>query len=85
MNSQHKLTSKVEVEPNIFELTYEVYNSGSCQCFKDCDCYKKKGEFMGKYIRYSNSLVKNAGGKERTYSTLKGCKDSIKAYKNKIH
>ena len=71
--------SKIEIEPGIYEIKHKIFNNGSCQCFKDCDCYSKKGEFLNIDIRYSNGII-NKFGKEKIYSSLEGCKSSLKAY-----
>lgn len=83
MKTYAKLVSRKEIEPNLFELQFNIYNSGSCQCFKDCNCYEKKGELLGTDIRYSNGIVINDNNKERTYNSIKGCKDSLESYLNK--
>lgn len=83
MLTYSKFVKEVEIEPNIFEIHNNVFDKGSCQCFKDCDCYKNKGKFLFTDVRYRNNLVKRIDGKFRTYSTLSGSKESLKAFKLK--
>ena len=83
MMTYSKFVSKIEIEPGIFEIKNNIYDKGSCQCFKDCDCYKNKGKFLFENIRYSCGIITEFG-KERNYFTLEGCKSSLKAYKLKL-
>ena len=83
MNTYAKFYKEVEIEPGIFEVTYQIFDSGSCQCFKDCDCAKNKGKLIGAHTRYRNTKVLNWNDKPRQYSTLKGCKDSLEAWYRK--
>lgn len=84
MGTIAKKSSRKEIKPGIFEITTAIHASGSCQCFKDCDCYLEKGKFLYNDIRYSNGIKYPITGKERTYSTLKGCEDSLEAYNKKL-
>lgn len=79
MGTYAKFVSKIEIEPNIFEITNAIYDNGSCQCFKNCDCYQRKGNFLFNDIRYSYGAI-NEFGKEKTFNTLEGCKSSYKAF-----
>lgn len=81
MGTCAKFVSRIELEPNLFEIKHEILDNGSCQCSKDCDCYKRKGSLLGIDIKYSNGLVMNPGGKERTYSSIRGCRDSFNSFK----
>lgn len=83
MGTFAKFKSKTQVEENVFEIVHEIYNDGACQCFGDCNCYNKKGEYICDDIRYSNGIVLNTLGKERTYNSIVGCKESLKAYLTK--
>lgn len=83
MGTFAKFIHRKQLEKNLFEIKHSIYNNGSCQCFKDCDCYSKKGEYLYDDIRYSNGIILNPNGKERTYSTIEGCKSSLAAYQNK--
>ena len=38
-----KSKKTIKTANNIEIIPYELYNTGSCQCYKDCDCYKYKG------------------------------------------
>lgn len=77
----NKLFKKTEIQPNIFELIYHQIHTGSCTCYKNCDCYEKKNTIIGKYSTYTHSLADNYINKQgikiyKQYSTLKGVVDS---------
>jgi hypothetical protein len=82
MSTYARFLSKIEIEPGIFEIIHQVFHSGACQCYKNCDCYDKRGEFLWNDVRYSYGLI-NEFGKEKTFNSLKGCKDSYNSYLNK--
>lgn len=84
MGTSAKFIHRIQLEENLFEIKHSIHKNGACQCFKDCDCYSEKGELIGHSVRYSNGIVVNHLGKERTYSSIEGCKSSLKAYQNKI-
>lgn len=79
MGTYSKFISKIEIEPNIFEIKNQIFYNGACQCFKDCDCHKRKNTPLFIDIRYSYGAV-NEFGKERTFNSLEGCKQSYNAY-----
>ncbi len=83
MGTFSKFVHRIKISENLFEIKHSIYNNGACQCFKDCDCYSKKDEFLGYDIRYSNGLVLSQNGKEMTYSSIDACKSSLKAYLTK--
>lgn len=83
MSVFRKEINRIEISPNIFEIKYEVKDSGSCQCFKDCDCYKKKNDFLYFEYEYTYTGAVNAGNKEKRFNSLKGCQDSYAHYLNK--
>jgi hypothetical protein len=85
MGTYSKFKHKKEIEPNLFEIANDVFHDGGCQCFKDCDCCNNKGKFLFTDIRYSNGLVLREDGKERIYSSIEGCKASLKAYLSKVN
>jgi hypothetical protein len=66
-------TEQIEVYNNIpiKKLTFNLVNDGSCQCFKDCDCYANKGKIEDTYEMYANTLY------TKRYTTLKNCKQAI--------
>lgn len=80
MNSNKKFLQKVEIEPGIFEITYQSIHSGACQCFKDCNCAEQKGQVLRTFKMYSNDLVLQPNGKPREYTTIEGCKSSLQAF-----
>lgn len=85
MGTYSKFKYRKEIESNLFEIANDVFDNGACQCFKDCDCYKNKGKFLFTDIRYSNGIVLKTNGKERIYSSIEGCKASLKAYLSKVN
>lgn len=80
MLSNKELVSKVEIEDGITELTYNIIHSGGCQCYKDCDCYKSRGEILWQEKMYSNGVVLKENGKPRLYKTKIGCLESKKVF-----
>lgn len=83
MGTYAKFISKTKIEENLFEIKHHILHNGICQCFKDCDCYNKKGDFLYEDTRYSNDIVLNPIGKPRTYSSINACKESLQAYLKK--
>jgi hypothetical protein len=80
MLTYSKLKETKEIEPDIFENVYDVFDKGSCQCFKDCDCYKKRGQFLFTISNYFHpKITRSFDNKPRYFSTLEGLKQSIKA------
>jgi len=82
MGTYTKIVSRTQLEINLFELKIEMFNNGACSCFKDCDCYAKKGQSEGFITKYTNGLL-NVNGKERQYINIEGCKASFNALKQK--
>lgn len=80
MGTFAKFIYRKQLEENLFEIKHSIHDNGACQCFKNCDCYSKKGELIGYDIRYSNGIVMNHLNKEKTYSSIEGCKTSLNAY-----
>lgn len=83
MLTYSKFIHRIQIEEELFEIKHSIHHNGGCQCFKNCDCSDKKGELLRYDIKYSNGLVLNPNGKERTYSSIAGCKASLQAYKLK--
>lgn len=75
-----KLISREQLENNLFKITRHHFNNGRCQCFKDCDCYLKKGEFEYEEIKYSNGLINPITDKEQYYNTIQGAKQAYEWY-----
>lgn len=57
-------------------FTFYGIHNGSCQCFKDCDCYKDKGKRTDFGIEYK------VDG-DKTYKHYKSWKTAINVYKQK--
>ena len=55
---------------------YHIFNSGSCQCIKDCDCIKDKGKFLGIQENYTHPLS------DKSFTSYESCEES---YKAKLH
>lgn len=83
MGTYSKFISRTQIGDNLYEIKHGIYHNGSCTCFKDCDCYSKKGGHLGDSIRYSNGIVFWETGRERTYQSIEGCMSSLKAYLDK--
>ena len=71
MGSYRKLVDKVKVEGSeINKITYNVFDNGSCQCFKDCDCYSRKGLLLGTQEIFTHPLS------TKQFSTSQSCEQS---------
>lgn len=76
MGTFKKFVHKIQLEENLYEIKHAVYDSGSCQCFKDCDCIKNKGELEGYSVKYSNMYhliteIKNLNLKMKVLKKMK--------------
>ena len=83
MNTYTKFLKETEIKPGIYEVTYGVFHSGACQCFKDCDCINKKGQLLGTTTTYRNDKVLKWNGKPRNYTSLKDCENSLASWYKK--
>ena len=45
------------LENGIVKKTFDLYNDGGCQCFKDCNCYLDRGIVQKDIITYNNCLT----------------------------
>ena len=51
-----KLSS--EILPNGITKSLTIaYNTGACQCFKDCDCYQNKGQIGDPFYLYNGKFT----------------------------
>lgn len=57
----------------ILKKTYKLFDNGSCQCFKDCDCYLRKGKPEGEYNKFKHPL------KDKYYYHLDSCIQSLES------
>jgi len=64
-------TENIDVEGvMIVKKTFDLIDSGSCSCWKDCDCYKDKGKVKGQSYGFMHPL------KNKNYDDLKTCMQS---------
>lgn len=74
MGTFAKFVKEVEIEGTPFKkIVYNIYDNGACQCFGNCDCYKRKGELLWEDERFKHPLS------DKSFPTLEACKDSYKA------
>ena len=45
------------LEKGIIKKTFDLYNDGGCQCFKDCNCYLDRGIVRKDVTTYNNCLT----------------------------
>ena len=78
MGIYSKKISELEIEINIFEIKRQLFDNGACQCFKDCDCYQKKGESLGESSQfYHKNIVWEVTNKPRKFNSLSALKESL--------
>lgn len=66
-----KDTEDVIINNHIFSRTYELYNNGSCQCNKDCDCIQSQG------VHDTFILFKHNMSRER-FGSLPACENDYR-------
>lgn len=77
MGTYTKSIGKFEVPQTVFKrIVKEVFDNGACQCFKDCDCYSRKGLSLGTHEVFTHPLS------TKQFYTLKNCEQS---YSSKLN
>lgn len=77
MNTYLRFNSQsiVDGTPFIHKL-YDIVHSGSCQCFKDCNCGDKKGLIIGQLSKFRHPLS------VKQFDTVESCAKSYYAIFN---
>ena len=79
MGSYRKLADKVKVEgTDINKIIYNVYDNGSCQCYRDCDCSSRKGLLLGTQEIFTHPLS------TKQFWTLERCTHSYNSILSKL-
>jgi len=75
---RHNETKREILPSTIVKITFNRYMSGSCQCFKDCDCYLNAGKLIGEEYcyTYSGAVYKDTL-KQRYFTTEQGALQSL--------
>ncbi len=56
----------------------QIYDNGACQCFRDCDCYQRKGTLLGTDERYTHPLS------TKWFISIDACQASYNALSAKL-
>lgn len=75
-NWRHSHDEKT-THPLITKHVFSVICSGSCQCNKDCDCYKDRGKLLGLAENFSTPSRRYPNGKLKKYATFKDCLQAV--------
>lgn len=79
MHTYRKYIGLTNLTENTVMQQWEILDSGGCQCFKDCDCSKRKGKFMRyEYNFYNKKLLNKQGTAPRNYSQLESLRQALK-------
>lgn len=86
MNSEFENTSKEDAQQlpqgdlieGVFScIKRDVFHDGACQCYSDCDCHKRMGEFLYQEVKFKHPLS------SKKFKTLATCKESYETLKAK--
>lgn len=62
---------------SITKHVYEIIATGSCQCYKDCDCSKEKGKIIGLAENFTTPFRRHKHGSPKKYKTYKDCLQAL--------
>ena len=64
-----------------YTIEIDWIDDGSCSCYnKDCDCYKTKGNILGKITKWVHPDLVNKNGL-RQFHSRDSCKHALQAFK----
>jgi hypothetical protein len=78
MSTYAKNISEEQVGDTVFtKKVRHIFDSGACMCFNDCDCYKRKGEFIREETSFKHILS------QHWFRTLDDARQSYQAKRPK--
>lgn len=78
---KEKTISTETLPSGIVKQIKQLYNTGSCQCYRDCDCYKDRGFVKEPYVTYNHKYETEAAAIQQLKEKERQ-EEIISTYKN---